>query len=112
MNKILEKINSAKHIVIFSDITHLPVASALYSHLLRLDKKLSFVLKTSSIPLELSFLPWYDKIKTSKITSYDFLIEVDFNSFEFFEYLKDSNNKINKKIATSLYAGILKESVI
>ncbi len=110
MRKKFDKLDNKKHIMILSDLDHLPVASALYSHLLRLDKKLSFSLETKLDSRKFSFLPWYDKIRTSKIISYDFVILVDFTSVEFYQYLKDLNLKINQKMATALYGGIIHES--
>ena len=98
MDNILDNIDSVKHIVILSDTKNLAVASALYSHLLRLDKKLSFVSKPSHLSLNFSFLPWYDKIKTSQPSSYDLIIEVDFSCIEFYDYLKIKNIKIRKKL--------------
>jgi len=110
MKKIFDNIDDAKHIMILSDNEHLPVASALYTHILRLHKKVSLVLKADQIDTKFSFLPWYDKIKGSKVTSCDFVIDVEFDSIEFYNYLKDLQIKINPKMATALYGGLVVQS--
>jgi len=110
MKKILYDIDNVKHIMILSDNEHLPIASALYTHLLRLHKKVSLVLKSDQIDTKFSFLPWYDKIKASKVTSCDFVLDINFNVLEFYNYLKDLQIKINPKMATALYGGLIMHS--
>jgi phosphoesterase RecJ-like protein len=110
MNKILNNIQNAKHIMIVADNSTIYGASALYTHILRLHKKVSLVCDGESIGNNLSFLPWFDKVKTSKVTSADLTIEFKYSVVEFCTYLKNSSIKINKKMAIALYAGLLKET--
>jgi len=110
MNNILDKIDNAKHVVIVSDAKGLANASAIYSHVLRLHKKVSFVCYDEQIDKKYSFLPWFEKIKSQKIASADFTIEIDFSSLELYDFFKKSKIKINNKMATALYAGLLQDS--
>jgi phosphoesterase RecJ-like protein len=110
MDTIFNKINDAKHIMIVTDEEHLALASALYTYILREYKKVSLVVEALEVDKKFSFLPWYDKIRTSKVTSCDFMIEVRFSCTEFYKHLKNSKIKINQKMATALYAGILIET--
>lgn len=110
MNNFLNGINNAKYVVIVADVKSLPSASALYTHILRLHKKVSLVCETKYIDKRLSFLPWFEKIKFTKILSADFILELDSSSLELFNLFKNNNIKINNKMATALYAGLLQES--
>jgi bifunctional oligoribonuclease and PAP phosphatase NrnA len=110
MNNILDGIDNAKHVMIVADAKSLPSASALYTHVLRLHKKVSLVCETKNIDNKLSFLPWFEKIKSTKTSSVDFTIELDNGCVELFNLFKNNNIKLNKKMATALYAGLLQES--
>ncbi len=110
MNSILEKISDAQHIMIVADVESLAGASALYTHVLRLHKKVSLVCEDKNIDNKLSFLPWFDKIRTQKLSSADLHVEFDYGSYELYDYFKKNNIKINPKMATALYAGLLQES--
>ncbi len=152
MNKILERIQRAKHVVVIShinpDADSISSASALYTHLLRLHKKVSFFCVTKEINPKLSFLPWFEKIRSSFPSSADLaialdcadkdrigvkiecdLINIDHHSSNdnygdialvdtscisttqvLFDFFKENNISINKKMATALYAGILDDS--
>ncbi len=152
MNKILERIESAKHIVVISHIDpnadSISSASAFYTYLLRLHKKISFFCVTKEINQNLSFLPWFEKIRSSFPSSADLaialncgdksrigvaiecdLINIDHHSNNdkygdfslvdnscisttqvLFNFFKENNISINKKMATALYAGILDET--
>lgn len=107
MINILEKIDSAKHIEIVVDSAFIPSASALYSHVLRLHKKVSFVCQSENINNNLSYLAWFDKIKPNRVISSDCTILFNYDALEFYNFFKDSNIKINSKMATALYSGIL-----
>ena len=152
MNKIIEKIDSAKHIVVIShvnpDADSLGSASAMYTYLLQQHKKVSWFCKTKNIDNKLSFIPWFEKIRDSFPSSADLAISfdcadikrvgveiecdllnidhhksntdfgliniVDLNAISttkiLYDLFKNSNIKINKKMATSLYAGLLDDS--
>ena len=110
MNNILDEIDNAKYVMIVVDAKSLPSASALYTHILRLHKKVSLVCEEKNIDNRLSFLPWFEKIKSNKVSSSDLVIELKNSSLELFNLFKNNNIKINKKMATALYAGLLQES--
>ena len=110
MNNILTEIDNAKHVMIVTDAKFLSGASALYTHILRLHKKVSLVCQTDSISYKLSFLPWFEKIKVLKLASADVIIEFDYSSVELYDFFKKSGIKINPKMATALYSGFLQES--
>ncbi len=110
MKDILEKVDNSKHIMIVTKEEYLTGASAFYTHILRLHKKVSLICEKEIINHNLSFLPWFDKIRTNKTSSADFEIEFNYASIELYDFFKNSNIKINSKMATALYAGLLQES--
>jgi phosphoesterase RecJ-like protein len=107
MNNILDGIDNAKYVMIIADAKNLSCASALYTHLLRLHKKVSLVCESKNIDRKFSFLPWFEKIRSSRVASADFIIELNNSSLELYDLFKSSSIKINHKIATALYAGLL-----
>lgn len=114
MNDILKKIVEANHIVIYADIKNIAGASALYTHIIRLHKKVSLVCKEKDCNKEFnkkySFLPWFDKIKQITPASADYIIELDNSCVSLYDFFQKSSMKINAKMATALYAGLLEES--
>jgi len=152
MNKIIKRIEKAEHIVVIAhlnpDADSLGSASAFYTYLLTLHKKVSFFCSTKEINNKLSFLPWFDKIRDTFPSSADLAIAldcgtkkrigidvtsdlinidhhksnesygdinlVDFNAIStttiVYDLFKTNGIKINKKMATSLYAGLLDDS--
>ncbi len=152
MNEILQRIEQAKHIVVIShvnpDADSLGSASALYTHILRLHKKVSWFCATKNINQKFLFLPWSENIKDSFTSSADLgisldcgnsdrlgvtlscdlinidhhasndgfgkynLVDVDaISTTEILYKLFTSNNiKINPKMATAIYAGLLDDS--
>ena len=107
---ILEKIKKAKKIMIVFEAKKLSLASALYTYILTKHKSVVLVCEDESLDARLSFLPWFKKVKSKKILNADLEIEINFNSLDFFSYMKNESMKINKKMATSLYAELLQES--
>ncbi len=81
MNAILQRIDSAKHVVVIAhvnpDADSLGSASAFYTHLLRLHKKVSFFCATKEIDQKLSCIPWFDKVRNSFSSSADLAISFD-----------------------------------
>ncbi len=135
MKNIIEVIHKAKHIVVTvpSNPTASSVgsASALYTYILTLHKKVSFFCPTKDIEGRLSFIPWFDKIKSSFPSSANLVISFDFfekqsnklsSECEFFNIdekkpieslfhlFKENRITINKKMATALYSGLLFET--
>lgn len=100
-------IHNAKHILIITDSDSFANASAIYSYILTLHKKVSIV-KTQNIEYNLSFLPWFDKIKDKAPLSADYTLEINPDTKYIYDFFKDNEIKINKKMATALYAGVLK----
>ena len=68
-------LKNSKHILLIANNSSLANATALYSYLLTLHKKVSLY---SSEPVLkcLSFLPWYEKVSDHKSMSADLVIEV------------------------------------
>ncbi len=152
MNNILKKINASKHIVVVAhinpDADTLGSASAIYTYILQLHKKVSFFCASKDIESKLKFIPWVDKIRFSFPNSADLAIVCDCASLSrvgvkvecdiinidhhrsnnnyglinliepnyisttqiVYQLFSDNNIKINKKVATALYAGLLDDS--
>ncbi len=110
MREILQNLDDVKHVMIVTNTNNLSGASALYTHILRLHKKVSLVCETQNLNQNLSFLPWFDKIKGQKVASADFIIEFNQSCVELYDFLKKSGIKINPKMATALYGGLLQET--
>ena len=85
MKDIINRINEAKHIVVIAhrspDADSMGSASAMYTYLLTLHKKVSFFCVTKKINPRLSFLPWFDKVRDSFPASADLAISLDCGSF-------------------------------
>jgi phosphoesterase RecJ-like protein len=68
-DEILEKIKSVKHIVLIAhknpDADSVGSASALYTLLMRLEKKVSLYCVTEKRNPHIEFIPWVDKIRTT-----------------------------------------------
>ena len=107
---ILQDIDKAKHIIIEVDTDFLASASALYTYILRLHKKVSLICVSKEIDNRLSFLPWFDKIKSSGGSSADLKVSLKMSSLELYSLFEKNNIKLNQKMATSLYAGVLQET--
>lgn len=108
---ILEDIDNAQHILIVVEKSFIPSASALYTHILRAHKKVSLVCTCDEKDNSLSFLPWFDKIKSiSNNSSADLKINLELSSIDLYNLFKTRDIKPNKKMATALYSGLLKET--
>ncbi len=120
----------------------------MYSHLLRLQKKITFFCVTDTINPSLECLPWFDKIRhdfpqqADLVISFDcggrdrlgveevpFLINIDHHASNrgygeinlvrteaisttqvLYDFFVENGIKINAKMATALYAGLLDDS--
>jgi len=102
------KINEAKHICVKIQTDSFANASALYTYVLTLHKKVSMV-SSSEIDMKFSFLPWFSKVRTTVPSSADLILEVTSDASELYTYFKTNSIKINKKMATSLYASLFNE---
>jgi len=152
MMNIIERIEKAKHIVVIAhknpDADSFGSASAFYTYLLQLHKKVSFFCKTKDISPKLLFLPWSDKVRDGFPKSADLVVSLDcgsknrlgiefecdlinidhhesnshFGTYNLVDsscistthvlsnFFLEHNIKINKKMATALYAGLLDDS--
>jgi len=152
LNEIVSRIDSANHVVVIShinpDADSISSASAMYTYLLQKHKKVSWYCKSENISNNLSFIPWFEKIRNNFPSSADLVISLDcadlkrlgvefetdlinidhhesntnfaiLNLVEpdaisttqvLFNFFKSNNIKINKKMATALYAGLLDDS--
>lgn len=110
MKSLLEEISQARHVSIVVNTENLCVASALYTYILTLHKKVSLVCKEEHVAYKYSFLPWYEKIKTSDSPSADLTIALEILAVELYEFFQSKGISINKKMATALYAGILSDT--
>lgn len=102
----LEKIASAKHIVLLANEETIANASALYSYVLTLHKKVSLVHK-GTISLNSSFLPWFEKLRDKIPSSADLIVVVEPDVLKLYAFFTNQEVKVNKKMATALYAGVL-----
>lgn len=104
------KKESIKHIVIVlknnPSIDSLACGNALYSYFLSLHKKVSFYCSKFDFDLNVNFLPWTKKLKMSYPSSADYIVKVG-SSIELFKYFTSRNIKLNIKMSTSLYAGLI-----
>ncbi len=148
--RFLELVNAASHIAVVAherpDADSLGSASALYSFMLQLHKKVSFVCK-SDIERRFFVIPWTDRIK-HRLGTEDLVVVSDSASLErvglyinakivnidhhvtntmygdlnivqseaiattevVYSLFKKLEIKVNAKMATALYAGILEDS--
>ncbi len=102
----IEKLKSAQHVLIQTDNAAFANASALYSTVLTLHKKVSLQ-NTEPLNVKYSFLPWFDKSRQNRPSTADYVIEVDTETLELYKFFIEHTFKINQKMATALYAGLL-----
>ena len=149
---MFERINKANHIVLIAhvnpDADSYGSASAMYTHLMRLEKKVTLFCVTERINPRLAFLPWFDKIRHQFPTKADLAISFDCGAYKrlgvevpcelinidhhksneaygtinvidttaisttqvLFDLFHKNEIKINAKMATALYAGLLDDS--
>ncbi len=85
-SEIIERIERAKHVVVIAhinpDTDSLSSASAVYTYMLKLHKKVSFFCASKNIDEKLKFLPWTEKIKNSFPRDADLAVSLDCGSYE------------------------------
>ena len=83
---LFEKIDAAEHVVLIAhinpDADSLGSASAIYTQMLRLQKKVTLFCATEDIDPRLALLPWFDKIRNQFPLSADLAISFDCGSYE------------------------------
>ena len=106
MNVNIKQFKESEHILLVADNASFMNASVLYSYTLTLHKKVSLYSSESLHP-SLSYLPWFDKCRYSLPSSAELRVEVQSDAQALYRSLKEQEIKINKKMATALYAGYL-----
>ena len=154
--EILAAIQRAEHIVLIAhkkpDADSFGSASAMYTFLMRLHKKVSIFCETKNINPHIHFIPWFDKIRHTYPKKADLAISFDCGSYsrlgvevecdlinfdhhisnesygkyncvnaeaesstrvlyDFFETIyARTGEKLNPKMATALYAGLIDDT--
>ena len=79
--EIIKRIEDAKHVVVIShinpDADSLSSASAVYTYMLKLHKKVSFFCASKNIDEKLKFLPWIEKLRDTFPQDADLAISLD-----------------------------------
>lgn len=101
-----EKINAAKHIVVLCSEESFANANVLYSYILTLHKKVSIV-SEEKLPKKYAFLAWYDKVRSLAPSTADMQLKAGKDTFALYTALQQHEIKINQKMATALFAGLL-----
>lgn len=85
MQSVLEKITSANHVVVIAhvnpDADSMGSASAMYSQLLRWQKKATLFCTTERVDPRLAFLPWFDKMRHQFPASADLAVCFDCGTY-------------------------------
>jgi len=102
----IEEIKNAQHILIATSTSSFANASALYSFILTLHKKVSLQ-NLEPLSTKLSFLPWFDKCRENRPSTAQYIIDVDIDTLKLYKFFQDNDIKINQKMATALYGGLL-----
>jgi len=105
----LKAIEKSKNISILTDNDSFGDASALYTYILRLHKKVSLVTIEEKLSLNLSCIPWHDKVKKNLSASSDLTIDLRRYKKTLYELFKKNSVVINVKMATALYASYLQK---
>ena len=108
MNIDLQKIENSTHTLLVADSSSFFNASALYTYLLTLHKKVSLQIK-EELPNRFSFVPWFEKARLLSKSNTEYTIEISNDTQALYTFFVQNEIKINQKMATSLYAGIFKQ---
>jgi len=104
---LLKDIEKANNIRIITDDRSFANASALYTHILRLHKKVNLVSENDTLKASLSCIPWFDKVRLTSGSSADLMIDMRLEKGSLYEFFKKEKIVVNKKMATALYADYL-----
>ncbi len=108
MNINLQKIEDSSHILLVADSSSFFNASALYTYLLTLHKKVSLQTK-EELPKKFSFASWFEKSRLLAKSNAEYIVKVNSNTQKLYTFFVENEIKINQKMATSLYAGMLEQ---
>ena len=107
MKELIDSFKDVKHIELeVMSEEFLFATSLLYRYILTLHKKVTIVTKIE-IDSKFLILPWLDKAKQINSNSANLVVKIDFSALTLYEYLKSLDIKINKKMATSVYAELI-----
>ncbi len=149
---LFQAIEKAEHIVLIAhinpDADSLGSASAMYTYLMRMEKKVTLFCATQRVDPRLAFLPWFDRMRHQFPAKADLAISFDCGAYKrlgvapgctlinvdhhqsnelygdiniidvtaisttqvLFDAFRAGQVKINPKMATALYAGLLDDS--
>jgi len=152
LHPLVEALENAKHILIIAhvnpDADSMGSALAMYTHVLRLHKKVTLYCQTEKMNPSLSFLPFFDKVRKHIPRDYDLAFSFDCGAIKrlgievsgklvnvdhhvsnenygdinlvdttaisttqvLYDFFKSNAIKINSKMATCLYAGLVDDS--
>jgi len=152
VHELVKALNDAKHILIIAhvnpDADSMGSALAMYTHILRLHKKVTLFCKTENMNPALKFLPFFQKVKSSFPKDYDLAMSFDCGAIKrlgveltgplvnvdhhvsnenygsinlldttaistsqvLYDFFVNNDIKINAKMATALYAGLVDDS--
>jgi len=102
-----DKIETSTHIVLEATPKSLANASALYTYILRLHKKVSLVCY-DEVDKRYRALPWYEKIRSTLPTSADLIFKVPSKSL--YSDFVQHEIQCNVKMATAFLCGLIEES--
>ena len=106
----LENINKATSIVLLTNNDSFANASAIYTYILTLHKKVSLVQIDEDLNPKLSSVPWFSTIRKNMGSSHDLVIDVTLENKSLYKWFKLNNIKLNKKISTALYVSLLQDT--
>ena len=104
----IKKISEVSHILLETAASTFTNASVLYSYILTQHKKVS-IYNSEDLNSKLSFLPWFEKCRTTPAASAEYIIKVPSDTKALYEFFIREDIKINAKMATAFYAGILQQ---
>ena len=152
MHEIVKALDNAKHVLIIAhvnpDADSMGSALAMFTHVLRLHKKVSMFCQTQKMNPALKFLPFFEKVRSTVPTSYDLALSFDCGAIKrlglevsstlinidhhvsndmygdinfidtdaisttqvLYDFFKTNDIKLNQKMATCLYAGLIDDS--
>ncbi len=86
MHELVKALDDAKHILIIAhvdpDADSMGSALAMYTHLLRLHKKVTLFCKTLKMDPSLKFLPFFEKVRSSIPKDYDLAMSFDCGTYK------------------------------
>jgi len=86
MHELVKALDDARHVLIIAhvnpDADSMGSALAMYTHVLRLHKKVTLFCKTEKMNPALSFLPFFDKVKSNLPKDYDLAMSFDCGAYK------------------------------